>query len=109
MRFAVLGSGAVGGYYGSKLWQAGHDVTFIARGKHLDAIRQRGLEIKSPLGDVIARATAEEDTSRIGPVDCVLLATKAYDNASALPKLRPIVGNASVVLTLQNGVDSVDE
>ena len=109
MRFAVLGSGAVGGYYGSKLWQAGHDVTFIARGKHLDAIRQRGLEIKSPLGDVIARATAEEDTSRIGHVDCVLLATKAYDNASALPKLRPIVGNASVVLTLQNGVDSVDE
>jgi 2-dehydropantoate 2-reductase len=109
MRFAILGSGAVGGYYGSKLWQAGHDVTFIARGKHLDAIRQRGLEIKSPLGDFIARATAEEDTSRIGHVDCVLLATKAYDNASALPKLRPIVGNASVVLTLQNGVDSVDE
>jgi 2-dehydropantoate 2-reductase len=109
MRFAILGSGAVGGYYGAKLWQAGHDVTFIARGKHLDAIRQRGLEIRSPLGDFVARAAAEDDTARIGHVDCVVLATKAYDNASALPKLQPMMGRASTVLTLQNGVDSVDE
>jgi 2-dehydropantoate 2-reductase len=109
MRFAILGSGAVGGFYGAKLWQAGHEVTFIARGKHLDAIRQRGLEIRSPLGDFVARATAEEDTARIGSVDCVIVATKAYDNASALPRLRPLVGNGTTVLTLQNGVDSVDE
>jgi 2-dehydropantoate 2-reductase len=109
MRFAILGSGAVGGYYGAKLWQAGHDVTFIARGKHLDAIRRRGLEIRSPLGDFIARAAAEEDTSKVGGVDCVLLATKAYDNASALPTLPSMVGDGSTVLTLQNGVDSVDE
>jgi len=109
MRFAILGSGAVGGYYGAKLWQAGHDVTFIARGKHLSAIRARGLEIKSPLGDFVARAAAEEDTSRIGRVDCVVLATKAYDNASALPKLQPMIGAGSTVFTLQNGVDSVDE
>ena len=109
MRFAILGSGAVGGYYGAKLWQTGHDVVFIARGKHLEAIRQRGLEIKSPLGDFVARAAAEQDTSKIGRVDCVILATKAYDNASALPMLPPMVGDGSVVLTLQNGVDSVDE
>ena len=109
MRFAILGSGAVGGYYGAKLWQTGHDVTFIARGRHLEAIRQRGLEIKSPLGDFVARAAAEGDTSRVGPVDCVMLATKAYDNVSALPMLSPMVGPSSVVLTLQNGVDSVDE
>ena len=109
MRFAILGSGAVGGYYGAKLWQAGHEVTFVARGKHLEAIRQRGLEIKSPLGDFVARAAAEQDTSTIGRVDCVVLATKAYDNASALPMLTPMVRDGGVVLTLQNGVDSVDE
>jgi 2-dehydropantoate 2-reductase len=109
MRFAILGSGAVGGFYGAKLFQAGHDVTFIARGTHLGAIRARGLEIRSPLGDFVAKAAAEEDTSKVGPVDCVVLATKAYDNVTALPKLPPLIGPSSTVLTLQNGVDSVDE
>jgi 2-dehydropantoate 2-reductase len=109
MKFAILGSGAVGGYYGAKLAQAGHDVTFIARGMHLDAIRARGLEIRSPLGDFIARSPAEQDTAKVGPVDCVILATKTYDNESALPMLAPMVGAGSTVLTLQNGVDSVDE
>jgi 2-dehydropantoate 2-reductase len=109
MRFAVLGSGAVGGYYGAKLWQAGHEVTFIARGRHLEAIRERGLEIRSPHGDFVATAAAEEDTARVGPVDCVILATKAYDNETALPMLAPMVGPAGTVLTLQNGVDSVDQ
>ena len=72
MRFAILGSGAVGGYYGAKLARAGHDVTFIARGAHLAAIRERGLEIRSPaLGDFTVRARAEEDTSKVGPVDLV--------------------------------------
>jgi 2-dehydropantoate 2-reductase len=109
MRFAIVGSGAVGGYYGAKLFQAGHDVTFIARGRHLEAIRARGLEIRSPQGDFVARAPAEEDTARVGHVDCVVLATKAYDNDTALPKLAPLVGSSSTVLTLQNGVDSVDQ
>ncbi len=109
MRFAILGSGAVGGYYGARLFQAGHDVTFVARGQHLDAIRARGLEIRSPLGDFVARAAAEEDTSKVGHVDCVILATKAYDNDTALPKLPPMIGPSTTVLTLQNGVDSVDE
>jgi 2-dehydropantoate 2-reductase len=109
MKFAILGSGAVGGYYGARLLQFGHEVTFIARGKHLDAIRQRGLEIKSPLGDFVARARGEDDTAKIGHVDCVIVATKNYDNASALPTLAPMIGPHSTVLTLQNGVDSVDE
>jgi 2-dehydropantoate 2-reductase len=109
MRFAILGSGAVGGYYGARLFQAGHDVTFIARGRHLEAIRAHGLQIRSPLGDFVAKAPAEEDTSKLGHVDCVVLATKAYDNDTALPTLRPMVGPSSAVLTLQNGVDSVDE
>ena len=109
MRFAILGSGAVGGYYGAKLWQAGHDVTFIARGAHLAAIRERGLEIRSAVGNFVARGAAAEDTTRVGQVDCAILTTKSYDNPSALPKLKPMIGGGSTVLTLQNGVDSVDE
>src|SRR5882672_8176506 len=110
MRFAVLGSGAVGGYYGARLARAGHDVTFIARGAHLSAIRERGLSIRSPmLGDFTVSASAEEDTSRVGRVDVVLLAVKTYDNAIALPLMGPMLGPDSSVLTLQNGVDSAQE
>jgi 2-dehydropantoate 2-reductase len=108
VRFAILGSGAVGGYYGARLARAGHDVTFIARGAHLEAIRARGLTIRSPmLGDFVVRARAEEDTRRVGPVDVVILAVKTYDNAAALPTIAPMLGPRSSVLTLQNGVDSV--
>jgi 2-dehydropantoate 2-reductase len=110
MKIAVLGSGAVGGYYGAKLARAGHDVTFIARGAHLAAIRERGLEIRSPMvGDFTVKAPAEEDTSRVGPVDVVLYAVKTYDNATALPMVRPMIGDQTSVLTVQNGVDSVSE
>ena len=103
----MVGSGAVGGYYGAKLARAGHDVTFIARGAHLAAIRERGLTIKSPaLGDFTVRARAEEDTSRVGVVDVVIVAVKAYDNETALPLVKPMLGPGSCVLTLQNGVDA---
>src|SRR5688572_1202086 len=108
MRIAVLGSGAVGGYYGAKLARAGHDVTFIARGAHLAAIRERGLQIKSPaVGDFSVRAAAEKDTAKVGPVDLVIVAVKAYDNATALPLIRRMLGAGTNALTLQNGVDSV--
>lgn len=109
MRFAVVGSGAVGGYYGAKLALAGHKVSFVARGEHLRAIRERGMLIWSPLGDFTVKAHAESDTARIGPVDVVLFAVKTYDNAAALAMLKPLVGPSTVVITLQNGVDSVDE
>jgi 2-dehydropantoate 2-reductase len=110
MRIAIFGSGAVGGYYGARLARAGHDVTFIARGAHLDAIRQRGLEIRSPaLGGFTVRARAEDDPAAVGHVDLVVVAVKAYDNASALPRVAPMVGLGTAVLTLQNGVDSVSE
>ncbi len=110
MRFAILGSGAVGGYYGAKLARAGHDVTFVARGAHLAAIRARGLEVRSPaLGDFTVRAPAEEDTARVGVVDVVIVAVKAYDNGTALPMIPPMVGADTTVLTLQNGVDSPNE
>jgi 2-dehydropantoate 2-reductase len=110
MRFAILGSGAVGGYFGAKLARAGQDVAFVARGAHLEAIRRQGLAIQSAsLGDFTVRAAAESDTSRIGPVDVVIVSVKAYDNATALPMLTPMIGPETVVLTLQNGVDSADE
>jgi 2-dehydropantoate 2-reductase len=110
MRFAILGSGAVGGYYGGKLARAGHDVTFVARGAHLAAIRGKGLQIKSPaLGDFTVHAPAEEDTAKVGVVDVVLVAVKAYDNATALPMIRPMTGPNTTVLTVQNGVDSPNE
>ena len=108
MRIAVLGSGAVGGYYGAMLARAGHDVVFIARGAHRDAIRASGLLVRSPLGDWTTRAPAEDESSRIGVCDLVLLAVKTYDNDTALPLLAPLVGRDSTVLTLQNGVDSPD-
>ena len=110
MKFSIFGSGAVGGYYGAKLARAGHDVTFIARGAHLAAIRERGLEIRSPmLGDFTVRARAEEDPGRVGPVDVVIVAVKAYDNASALPRIAPMIGADTTILPLQNGVDSANE
>jgi 2-dehydropantoate 2-reductase len=109
MHFAILGSGAVGGYYGAKLARSGQQVSFLARGAHLRAMRERGLMVWSPLGDFTVRARAEEDPAAIGPVDVVMLAVKTYDNATALPMLKPLVGDTTVVVTLQNGVDSVDE
>ena len=108
MRVAVLGSGAVGGYYGAMLARAGHDVAFIARGAHLEAIRSEGLRVRGPLGDWQVHARAEHDTGVIGQVDLVLLAVKTYDNETALPLLLPLVGTSTTVLTLQNGVDSPD-
>ncbi len=110
MKFAILGSGAVGGYYGAKLVRAGHDVTFIARGAHLAAIRARGLQIRSPaLGDFTVHAPADDDTARVGAVDVVIVAVKAYDNVSALPLIAPMMGPQTTVLPLQNGVDSPGE
>jgi 2-dehydropantoate 2-reductase len=110
VRVAIVGSGAVGGYFGARLARAGQDVSFVARGAHLAAIRAHGLQIRSPtLGDFVVHAPAEEDPARIGAVDLVLFTVKAYDNRSALDLLPPLVGPETVVLTLQNGVDSADE
>jgi len=107
--FAIVGSGAVGGYYGAKLAEAGHEVTFIARGAHLAAIRERGLTIRSPLGDFTVRARAEEDPAKVPPVDVAIFAVKAYSNHVALGILKGVTGDSTVALTLQNGVDSADE
>jgi 2-dehydropantoate 2-reductase len=109
LRFAIIGSGAVGGYFGAKLAQAGHEVTFLARGAHLAAMREHGLVIKSPLGDFVVQPSVEDDPARVPPVDVAMFAVKAYSNAGALPLLAAVARGDTVALTLQNGVDSVDE
>jgi 2-dehydropantoate 2-reductase len=109
MRFAIVGSGAVGGYYGARLAQAGHEVTFFARGAHLAAMREHGLAIRSPLGDSVVRVRAEDEPSRVPEIDVAIFAVKAYSNSVALPALAAIARRDAVALTLQNGVDSVEE
>ena len=88
MRIAVIGAGAVGGYYGAMLARAGNDVTLIARGAHLAAIRERGLTVRASRGEFKVHPGASPTPGRSGPVDLVLLAVKTYDNDTALPMLR---------------------
>ncbi len=109
MRIAVMGSGGVGGYYGARLAEGGAEVAFIARGAHLEAIRDRGLRVESQLGDVLVEpARATDDPAEIGPVDIVLFATKLWDVESAGEACRPLLGPDTAVITFLNGVDSGD-
>jgi len=109
MRIAVVGSGAVGGFYGAKLARAGHDVTFIARGAHLAAMRARGLAIRGPHGGFRIDTRATDSAADLGEADLVLFTVKTYSNPEALALARAAAGVGGLVLTLQNGVDSVDE
>ncbi len=109
MRIAIVGAGAVGGYYGARLAQAGHEVTLIARGANLEAIRLRGMRVRSASGEFAVPVRAESDPSLVGPVDLVLFAVKTYSNPQALPLVLPLVGPSTVVLPLQNGVDTADQ
>ncbi|MCC7124773.1 MAG: 2-dehydropantoate 2-reductase [Acidobacteria bacterium] len=109
MRIAIFGSGAVGGYFGARLAAAGEDVTFIARGRTLEALRQRGLRITSPTkGDLAVPVRAVESPAECGPVDVVLYTVKLYDVETSAPSLAPLIGPDTVVITLQNGVEAVD-
>lgn len=109
MRIAILGSGGLGGYFGGRLAAAGEDVTFIARGAHLAALRGRGLRIESPGGNLdLPRVSATDDPTTIGPVDVVFFAVKLYDTDDAARLLPPLIGPETLVIPFQNGVDSVD-
>ena len=104
-----MGSGGLGGYYGGLLARAGEDVTFIARGAHLEAIRTNGLSVKSQMvGDFTVPASATDDPSQAGPADLVLLGVKSYDLDSAAEQIKPLLGTETVVVPLQNGVDAAD-
>jgi len=112
MKFAVIGAGAVGGFYGAMLSKAGHDVAFVARGAHRDAMLANGLRILSApdsVGEFTVKCQVETDPAKIGPVGLVILAVKTYSNAETLPTLKPLFGPNTSIITLQNGVDTADE
>jgi 2-dehydropantoate 2-reductase len=107
VRIAVFGTGGVGGYFGGRLAQAGEDVTFIARGEHLQAIREHGLRVESLKGDfIIQPAQATDDPAQVGVVDVVLLGVKAWQVSDAAQAIRPLIGPGTFVVPLQNGVEA---
>ena len=109
LRIAVMGAGGTGGYFGGILARAGADVTFIARGNHLAAMRERGLTIRSRLaGEFTVPVQATDDPGQVPPVDLVLFCVKAYDTSAAAAVIRPLIGAETLVLPLQNGVDTVE-
>lgn len=109
-RIAVFGTGAVGGYFGGRLAEAGHEVAFIARGSHLHALREDGLRVESPAGDFhIQPVRATDDPADVGPVDVLLVGVKAWQVREAARAMRPMIGADTMVLPLQNGVEAPAE
>ena len=109
MRIAVMGGGAVGGYFGGLLSRAGNDVTFIARGAHLAAMQANGLTLETPKGTLeVKQARFVSDPAEVGECDVVLFAVKAYDIEAAAAPLKPLVGAGSTVISVLNGVDHQD-
>ncbi|MDD5170283.1 MAG: 2-dehydropantoate 2-reductase [Syntrophales bacterium] len=109
MKIAIMGTGGVGGYFGGLLAKGGQDVTFIARGAHLQAIRDRGLRIKSVLGDfAITPSKATDNPADIGIVDLVLVTVKTYHTTEAAQAIKPIIGPETLVIPLQNGVEAAE-
>ncbi len=110
MRIAVMGTGAVGGYFGAKLAAAGHQLAFIARGRHLQALRQNGLRVTSQNGNLqIDKAQFTDDTATIGNVDLILFCVKSYDTEVAAEQIKQLVSDQTLILSLQNGVDNPDK
>jgi 2-dehydropantoate 2-reductase len=109
MRIAAMAAGAVGGYFGARLAAAGHDVFFIARGAHRDAMLRNGLKVESVHGDVhLPKPNVTDDPAKVGPIDVVLFAVKLWDTEKAAEQARPLLGPNTRVVTLQNGVDSYE-
>jgi 2-dehydropantoate 2-reductase len=107
MRIAVIGAGGVGGGFGAALANAGGDVTFVARGAHLAAMRENGLRVEGDRGETVVRPVqATEDPASIGPVDIVLFCVKLWDIESAGAQIKPLIGPATGVIPLQNGIDA---
>ena len=104
MRFAVVGAGAIGAYLGAKLSLSGHDVSLIARGPHLQAMQTRGVRVRSPDGDFQAHPTAIADYDAVGEVDFVFLTVKAHSLPEVAPRLGPLLGPETAVVSTQNGI-----
>jgi 2-dehydropantoate 2-reductase len=108
MKIACMAAGGVGGYFGARLQQAGHEVDFFARGRHLEAIRANGLTIESPAGNANLKVRVFEQPKEAGVADVVLFAVKLWDTEGAAGQIRPIVGPRTVVIPFQNGVESIE-
>ncbi len=106
MKIAVIGAGAVGGYFGGRLAEHGFDVRFLARGATLAALGTEGLRLESPRGDATLRVRATGDPAAVGPVDAVLVGVKAWQVPEVAPTLQPLLGADTCVLPLQNGVEA---
>ena len=110
MRICVFGAGGVGGYFGGRLAAAGNSVAFIARGATLDVLRKNGLRVESPLGDIaLANVEATDDPTEVGEVDAVILGVKAWQVPEVAEAVLPMVGESTVILPLQNGVEAADQ
>ena len=109
MKILVMGTGGVGGYYGGLLAQQGNNVTFIARGAHLYALRHDGLTVNSVHGDFkVSPAQATDEPINVGSVDLILFCVKTYHTDQAVQAIRPAVGHHTVVMSLQNGIDAAE-
>ncbi|MDP6823385.1 MAG: 2-dehydropantoate 2-reductase [Dehalococcoidia bacterium] len=110
MKVAVIGPGSVGGYYGGVLARHGEEVSLIGRpGAHFDAIQANGLQLQTNWGDFQVHPLVTSDPGEIGPVDVVLYTVKLFQNAVALPIIKPLLKDDTIILTIQNGVDSADQ
>jgi 2-dehydropantoate 2-reductase len=108
MKIAAIGAGGVGGYFGARLQQGGHEVAFLARGRHLAALKQDGLTLESPLGGARLKVKVFERPGEIGPVDVVMFAVKLWDTEAAAESIRPLLAGGGKVIPFQNGVESID-
>ena len=106
MRIAIFGTGGAGGYFGAHLASAGEEVVFIARGEHLKVIRERGLRVETPGGEIIARSEATDDPAQVGAVDVVLVGVKTWQVAEAARAMRPMITPQTFAVPLQNGVEA---
>lgn len=105
MRVVVMGTGGVGGYFGARLAHGGHDVSFIARGKHLEALRANGLRVESPLGDLhLPKIDVTDDPTRLAPADLVLFGVKLWDTETSAELIKPLLTDRTAVVSFQNGV-----
>ena len=108
MRIAILGAGGVGGYYGGVLARAGYDVVMLARGAHLDVLRARGIEIRTPEGSFTAAVEATDNPQALGQAEYALLAVKNYSLAEIAPTVRAMAESGAVIVPLLNGVEVVE-
>jgi len=109
MDIVIYGIGGVGGYFGARLAQAGNNVTFIARGKHLEAIQQKGLQLKSNKGDyLVYPANVTSTISEVKNIDLILICVKTWQLEAIAEKIKPVLNEKTMVISLLNGVENAD-